>query len=88
MSYEATLIPGDGIGPEVTEAARREDVYAGVEFDYGSPVTDSLVQWVERHTNLDLSVAAKGPALHRAPGGGGVALLSRAIRTMWASRSS
>jgi isocitrate dehydrogenase (NAD+) len=152
MSYEATLIPGDGIGPEVTEAACRviaaagvdirwdvqpagaavaeregtplpdrvldsirrtkvafkgpvttpvgtgfrsvnvalrkaldlyaavrpaksypgtparfghvdivvirentEDVYAGVEFAYGSPVTDSLVEWVERHTNLDLS---------------------------------
>lgn len=32
-----------------------EDVYAGIEFDYGSPVTDSLIQWVERHTNLDLS---------------------------------
>jgi isocitrate dehydrogenase (NAD+) len=32
-----------------------EDVYAGIEFEYGSPVTDSLIHWVERHTNLDLS---------------------------------
>jgi isocitrate dehydrogenase (NAD+) len=32
-----------------------EDVYAGIEFDIGAPVTDSLVQWVERHTNLDLA---------------------------------
>ncbi len=32
-----------------------EDVYAGIEFDYGSPVTGSLVQWVERNTNIDLS---------------------------------
>jgi isocitrate dehydrogenase (NAD+) len=152
MSYEATLIEGDGIGPEVTDAARRvieaagvtirwdnqpagaavaeregtplpdrvldsirgtrvalkgpvttpvgtgfrsvnvalrkaldlyaavrpaksypgtparfghvdivvirentEDVYAGIEFDIGSPTTDSLVQWVERSLNLDLA---------------------------------
>ena len=32
-----------------------EDVYAGVEFDYGSPVTESLVHWVERNANLHLS---------------------------------
>jgi isocitrate dehydrogenase (NAD+) len=32
-----------------------EDVYAGIEFEIGSPATDSLVQWVERSLQLDLA---------------------------------
>jgi len=32
MSYEVTLIPGDGTGPEITEATRRVLEATGVEF--------------------------------------------------------
>jgi len=34
MSYNVTLIPGDGIGPEVTEAARRVLEATGVAFQW------------------------------------------------------
>jgi isocitrate dehydrogenase (NAD+) len=34
MSYAVTLIPGDGIGPEVAEAARRVMEATGVKFDW------------------------------------------------------
>jgi isocitrate dehydrogenase (NAD+) len=34
MAYAATLIPGDGIGPEVAEAARRVLDASGVQFDW------------------------------------------------------
>ena len=64
-----TLIPGDGIGPEVTEAAVRvvaasgaaiewEQVEAGGEVvaKYGTPVPDPVLQSIRRH-----GVALKGP---------------------------
>ena len=34
MSHKVTLIPGDGVGPEVTEAARRVIDAAGVQIDW------------------------------------------------------
>ena len=34
MSHRVTLIPGDGIGPELTEATRRVLEATGVEFDW------------------------------------------------------
>ena len=34
MSQTITLLPGDGIGPEVTEATLRVLAAAGAEFDY------------------------------------------------------
>jgi isocitrate dehydrogenase (NAD+) len=65
----ATLIPGDGIGPEVTEAAVEVVAAAGVaiEWDrveaggevvakYGTPVPDRVLQSVRRR-----GVALKGP---------------------------
>jgi isocitrate dehydrogenase (NAD+) len=68
-SYTVTLIPGDGIGPEVTEAAVRvaeaagakihwQRVEAGAEVvaKYGSPVPDHVLNSVR--TNR---VALKGP---------------------------
>jgi isocitrate dehydrogenase (NAD+) len=64
-----TLIPGDGIGPEVTEAAVRaveaagaviewERVEAGADVvqKYGTPLPDSVLQSVRRN-----GVALKGP---------------------------
>ena len=34
MAYAVTLIPGDGTGPEITEATRRVLEATGVEFDW------------------------------------------------------
>ncbi|GAH94183.1 unnamed protein product, partial [marine sediment metagenome] len=34
MAYKVTLIPGDGIGPEVTEAARRVLEATGIAFHW------------------------------------------------------
>ncbi|WPX09293.1 isocitrate/isopropylmalate dehydrogenase family protein [Anaerocellum danielii] len=69
MAYRITLIPGDGIGPEVTEAARRvldasgvkiewEVVEAGekVMQEYGTPLPDHVLESVKRN-----KVALKGP---------------------------
>jgi isocitrate dehydrogenase (NAD+) len=68
-SYTATLIPGDGIGPEVTEAAVRvvgatgvdlewERVEAGAEVvaRYGTPVPEGVLHSIRSH-----GVALKGP---------------------------
>jgi isocitrate dehydrogenase (NAD+) len=65
----ATLIPGDGIGPEVTEATLRVLDAAGVGIDwerveaggevvvkYGTPVPESALQSIRR-----LGLALKGP---------------------------
>lgn len=69
MAYKITLIPGDGIGPEVTEAARRvldasgvkiewEVVEAGekVMQEYGTPLPDHVLESVKKN-----KVALKGP---------------------------
>lgn len=69
MAYRITLIPGDGIGPEVTEAARRvldasgvkiewEVVEAGekVMQEYGTPLPDHVLESVKRN-----KIALKGP---------------------------
>ncbi|MDD5127653.1 MAG: isocitrate/isopropylmalate dehydrogenase family protein [Dehalococcoidales bacterium] len=69
MSYKVTLIPGDGIGPEVTEAARRVleatgvsfrwevvQVGAGVMAKYGTPLPEEALQSVRKN-----GVALKGP---------------------------
>ena len=34
MAHRVTLIPGDGIGPELTEATRRVLEATGVEFEW------------------------------------------------------
>ncbi|HLH81028.1 MAG TPA: isocitrate dehydrogenase (NAD(+)) [Chthonomonas sp.] len=69
MKHTITLIPGDGIGPEVTEAAVRVVEAAGVECEwermeagaevvakYGTPVPDEVI-----HSILKNRVALKGP---------------------------
>ncbi len=68
-SYSVTLVPGDGIGPEVTEAAERVLAAAGVKIDWerveagaevvakhGVPVPDSVLNSIRRN-----KVALKGP---------------------------
>ena len=34
MAYNVTLIPGDGVGPEVTEATKRVLEATGVKFNW------------------------------------------------------
>ncbi len=69
MAHTITLIPGDGIGPEVTRAVRRIIDAAGVRIDWevqdagqaaidrhGDPLPQSLIDSVRRN-----KVALKGP---------------------------
>ena len=69
MAYDVTLIPGDGIGPEVTEAAKRALEATGVTFHwdlayagadvmdkYGTPLPDYVLESIRKNR-----VALKGP---------------------------
>ena len=69
MAHRVTLIPGDGIGPELAEATRRVLDASGVEFDWevveageavmakhGTPLPDSVLASIQRNR-----VAIKGP---------------------------
>ncbi len=71
MNYTITLIPGDGIGPEVTEATRRvieatgvdikwENVVAGKEAiaQYGTPLPEKVIESIKRN-----KIAIKGPII-------------------------
>jgi isocitrate dehydrogenase (NAD+) len=50
MGHRVTLIPGDGTGPELTEATRRVLEATGVDFD-----------WDERHAGVDVMEQAGTP---------------------------
>jgi len=69
MTYSVTLIPGDGVGPEVTEAATRVLEATGVSFNwdlaqagaaaqetFGTPLPDDVVESIKKNR-----VALKGP---------------------------
>ncbi len=69
MSYTVTLIPGDGIGPEVSEATRRVVEATGVAIEwevheageaaiakYGTPLPDHILDSIRRN-----KVGIKGP---------------------------
>ncbi|MBA2641680.1 MAG: isocitrate/isopropylmalate dehydrogenase family protein [Actinobacteria bacterium] len=69
MAHRVTLIPGDGTGPELTEAARRVLEATGVEFEWdvrqagvdvmeeqGTPLPDDTLESIRRS-----GVALKGP---------------------------
>ena len=69
MAYSVTLIPGDGIGPEVTEATKRVLEATGVAFHwdlayagtdvmdkYGTPLPDFVLESIRKNR-----VALKGP---------------------------
>jgi isocitrate dehydrogenase (NAD+) len=69
MAHRVTLIPGDGIGPELAEATRHVLDATGVEFDwevveageaviaeYGTPLPDHVLESIRRNR-----VALKGP---------------------------
>lgn len=69
MSYGVTLIPGDGTGPEITEATRRVLEATGVQFDwdvqpagldvleqYGTVLPEAVIDSIKR-----TKVGLKGP---------------------------
>jgi isocitrate dehydrogenase (NAD+) len=69
MPYRVTFIPGDGVGPELSEATRRVLEATGVEFDwdvqeagadvvddYGTPLPEHVLESIRRN-----HVAIKGP---------------------------
>lgn len=71
MAYKITLIPGDGIGPEVTEAARRCIEVTGVKIDWelvyagqtaleksGAVLPESVLDSIRKNR-----VAIKGPII-------------------------
>ena len=83
---EATLIPGDGIGPEITEAARRVLEATGVEIDwqvvdagqdimaeYGTPLPDNVLESIR-----ETGIALKGPVT--TPVGSGFRSVNVALR--------
>jgi isocitrate dehydrogenase (NAD+) len=86
MAHRVTLIPGDGIGPEVVAATRRVLEATGVEFDwdvqeagadvmekYGTPLPDVVLDSIRAN-----KVALKGPIT--TPVGTGFRSVNVAIR--------
>lgn len=69
MPYKVTLIPGDGVGPDITKATLKVLEATGIEFDwdieiigkksqdeFGTPLTDAALESIKRNR-----VALKGP---------------------------
>src|SRR3954465_14884345 len=69
MAHRVTLIPGDGIGPELAEATRRVLDASGIAFEwetvdageaciteYGTPLPEHVLESIRRNR-----VAIKGP---------------------------
>ena len=86
MAYNVTLIPGDGIGPEVTEAAKRVLEATGVAFHwdlayagataqdmFGTPLPDYVFESIRKN-----KVALKGPVT--TPVGSGFRSVNVALR--------
>jgi len=86
MKHRVTLIPGDGIGPEVSEATRRVLEATGVQFqwdtavigqdamkEFGTPLPDEALESIKRN-----KVAIKGPVT--TPIGSGFRSVNVALR--------
>jgi isocitrate dehydrogenase (NAD+) len=87
VAHRVTLIPGDGTGPELTEATRRVLEATGVEFDWdvqhagtdvmdendGNPLPDHVLEAIRR-----TGVALKGPIT--TPVGGGFRSVNVGLR--------
>ncbi|MDO8737305.1 MAG: isocitrate/isopropylmalate dehydrogenase family protein [Thermoleophilia bacterium] len=86
MTYQLTLIPGDGIGPEITQAACRVIEAAGVDIEwhtvyagqdimaqYGTPLPDNVLESVRK-----TGTALKGPVT--TPVGSGFRSVNVALR--------
>ena len=68
MSHDVTLIPGDGIGPEVTRAAVRVLEATGIAFSwdvqeagesvmakYGTPLPDHVIESIKKRSSGERS---------------------------------
>jgi isocitrate dehydrogenase (NAD+) len=86
VSYAVTLIPGDGIGPELADVARSVLEATGIGFEWdvqqageatiaseGTPLPDRVVESIRRS-----GVALKGPIT--TPVGGGFRSVNVALR--------
>src|SRR6185437_7409151 len=86
MAYQVTLIPGDGIGPEVSGAARRVLEATGVKFEWdvqeagvtalesqGDVLPEQVVESIRKN-----GIALKGPLT--TPIGGGFRSVNVALR--------
>ena len=86
MAHRVTLIPGDGIGPELAEATRRVLDASGIEFEwetldageavmaqYGTPLPEHVLESIRRN-----KVAIKGPIT--TPIGGGFRSVNVTLR--------
>src|SRR5439155_4325978 len=87
VAHEVTLIPGDGTGPELTEATRRVLEATGVEFEWdvqqagadvmdqfgGNPLPEQTLESIRR-----TGVAIKGPIT--TPVGGGFRAVNVGLR--------
>jgi isocitrate dehydrogenase (NAD+) len=86
MTYRVTLVPGDGVGPELSEATRRVLEATGVGFDwdvqdagadvmdrYGTPLPEHVLESIRAN-----GVAIKGPIT--TPIGGGFRSVNVALR--------
>src|SRR5918912_719686 len=87
MAHRVTLIPGDGIGPELADATRRVLEATGVDFDWdvqlagsdvmaehgGNPLPDEVLESIKEN-----GVALKGPIT--TPVGGGFRSVNVTLR--------
>jgi isocitrate dehydrogenase (NAD+) len=85
-AYKITLIPGDGIGPEVTGAAVRILEATGVKFDWetfevGAEAYEKYQEYIPKELSQSIErtrVALKGPVT--TPVGGGFASINVTLR--------
>jgi isocitrate dehydrogenase (NAD+) len=86
MAYKITLIPGDGIGPEVTQATVRILEATGVKFEWetfmaGAEAFEKYKEYIPKKLTESLErthVGLKGPV--STPIGGGFASINVALR--------
>jgi isocitrate dehydrogenase (NAD+) len=89
MAYKITLIPGDGIGPEVTNAAVRVLEATGLKFEWetfeaGAEAYDKYHEYIPKELIQSIErtrVALKGPVT--TPIGGGFASINVELRKMF-----
>jgi isocitrate dehydrogenase (NAD+) len=86
LAYKITLVPGDGVGPDISKATRRVLEATGVEFDweigeagadviekYGTPLPEAVIESIRKN-----KVAIKGPVT--TPVGTGFRSINVALR--------
>ena len=86
MAHKVTLIPGDGIGPEVTRAAVRSLEATGLKFEWesfqaGAEAYEKYHEYIPRELTESIErtrVALKGPVT--TPVGGGFSSINVALR--------